>query len=239
VAGNRGLRRPATLDEEIIAAQAPAVAATLDDERRIERVAVELRQGFSALADLGAAVSFFGSARVPEGHRDYERARRLAHRLGEEGFAIVTGGGPGLMAAANLGAREAGVRSVGLNIELPFEQVPNPYADLPLRFHYFFTRKLMFVRYACAFVVLPGGFGTLDELFEAITLVQTGKARHFPVVLMGGEQWGGLRRWAAEHLASRGYVSAADMDLLRVTDDDEEVVELVRRGAARQGVAPR
>lgn len=238
MAGNRGLRRPATHDEEIIAAQAPGVVATLDDERRIERIAAELRQGFSALEDLGAAVSFFGSARVPEGDPVYERARRLARRLGEEGFAIVTGGGPGLMEAANLGAREAGARSVGLNIELPFEQAPNPYADLPLRFHYFFTRKLMFVRYACAFVVLPGGFGTLDELFEAITLVQTGKARHFPVVLVGAEQWEGLRRWATEHLASRGYVSDGDMELLHVTDDDDEVVELVVRGAALQGVRP-
>jgi len=230
---------PATLDEEIIAAERPAVAATLDDERRIARVAAELREGFTALAGLGAAVTFFGSARVPAGDPAYEHARRLARRLGEEGFAIVTGGGPGLMEAANLGAREAGVRSVGLNIELPFEQAPNPYADLPLRFHYFFTRKLMFVRYACAFVVLPGGFGTLDELFEALTLVQTGKARHFPVVLVGVEHWGGMVEWAGERLAAQGFVSPADMDLLRLTDDDEEVVELVARGAALQGVHPR
>ena len=239
MAGNRALRMPATLDEEIIAAERPAVAATLDDERRIARVAAELREGFAALGGLGPAVTFFGSARVHAGDPAYEHARRLARRLGEEGFAIVTGGGPGLMEAANLGAREAGVRSVGLNIELPFEQAPNPYADLPLRFHYFFTRKLMFVRYACAFVVLPGGFGTLDELFEALTLVQTGKARHFPVVLVGREHWGGMVEWAGERLAAQGFVSPADMDLLRLTDDDEEVVELVTRGAALQGVHPR
>ncbi len=229
---------PRTADEEIIGANAPLVAATLDDERRIERVSRELRQGFTALADIGPAVSIFGSARVAEDAPEYDRARELARRLGEAGFAIITGGGPGAMEAANRGARDAGARSVGLNIELPFEQAPNPYADLALEFHYFFTRKLMFVRYACAFVVMPGGFGTLDELFEALTLVQTGKARHFPVVLVGREHWTGLTDWIGERLASGGYISRQDLGLVRVTDDDDEVVGLLRHGAELQGLAP-
>jgi len=230
---------PATLDEEIIAAELPTVAATLDDERRIARIAEELRAGFSALAGIQPAISVFGSARVRPGSPHYERARDLARRLGRAGFSVVTGGGPGVMEAANRGAREAGARSVGLNIELPFEQAANPYADVALRFHYFFARKLMFVRYACGFVVLPGGFGTLDELFEALTLVQTGKATNFPVVLVDDGHWDGLVAWIRERLAGSAMVAPGDLALLHVTGSDDEVIEIVTQGARRQGVPAR
>src|SRR5207244_4634432 len=188
-------RAPATHDEELLGAESPAVIATHSDAERLVRVHDELETGFRMLAGLGKAVSIFGSARTAADDPAYARARRTARLLGEAGFAVITGGGPGIMEAANLGAREAGARSVGLNIELPFEQEMNLYVDLPLRFHYFFTRKLMFVRYACAFVVFPGGFGTLDELFEALTLIQTGKVRHFPVVLVERAYWRGLLDW--------------------------------------------
>ena len=150
---------------------------------------------------------------------------------------MITGGGPGIMEAANRGARDAGARSVGLNIELPFEQRGNDYADVALEFHYFFTRKLMFVRYAVGFVVFPGGFGTLDELFEALTLIQTGKVTNFPVLLVGGEWWDGLLDWMRERLLGSGKVAAADLDLIRATDDPEEVVRVVCAGAQRQGLA--
>jgi uncharacterized protein (TIGR00730 family) len=198
----------------------------------------ELAEGFRALAGLGPAVSLFGSARVPVGHPQYDLTRTVARRLGEAGLAVITGGGPGLMEAANRGAQEAGVRSVGLRIELPFEQGMNQYVDLPLHFDYFFTRKLLFVRYASGFVVLPGGFGTVDELFDALTLIQTGRVRNFPVVLVGSEYWGGLLAWLSEHVADEGKVAPADVDLLQVTDEPERVAEIVCAGARDQGLAP-
>ena len=173
--------RPATPDEELLGAERPAVATERTEEERLERIREELVAGYEALGGLGCAVSIFGSARTPRDHPDYALARETARRLGEAGFAVITGGGPGIMEAANRGAKESGVTSVGLNIDLPFEQGANAYQDIALRFHYFFTRKLMFVRFASAFVVFPGGFGTLDELFEALVLIQTGKIRHFPV----------------------------------------------------------
>jgi uncharacterized protein (TIGR00730 family) len=179
----------------------------------------------------------FGSARTHAGDPDYELARRTARLLGEAGFAVITGGGPGTMEAANRGAREAGVRSVGLNIELPFEQEMNPYVDLPLRFHYFFTRKVMFVRYACAFVVFPGGFGTLDELFEALTLIQTGKMRHFPVTLVRAGYWSGLLDWIHAGALAEGKVAQQDLDLISVQDDPRGVLATVEHGAARQELA--
>ena len=231
-------RAPATHDEELLGAESPAVLTTRSDSERIERIGRELAEGFQKLAGVGPAVSVFGSARTSEHDPQYELARRTAHLLGEAGFAVITGGGPGIMEAANRGARDADARSIGLNIELPFEQGTNAYVDTALRFHYFFTRKLMFVRYACGFVVFPGGFGTLDELFEALTLVQTGKIRHFPVVLVGGDYWRGLTDWMQERLLAEAKISPADLDLVQATDDPARVVEIVATGAARQGVAP-
>ena len=181
-------------------------------------------------------MSVFGSARTPPGHPEYELAREVAARLGRAGFAIITGGGPGVMEAANLGAREVGATSVGLNIELPFEQAPNAHQDLALTFHYFFTRKVMFVRFATAFVVFPGGFGTLDELFEALVLIQTGKVHDFPVVLVGHAFWDGLVEWMGARLRDEGRISPGDLDLLVVTDDPDEIVAAVTRGAELQGL---
>ena len=232
----RAARRPATLDEELLNAESRAVAATHSEDERLERIRHELSAGFSALADLGAAVSMFGSARVHRHDPEYDFARGVARRLGEAGFAIITGGGPGVMEAANRGAREAGATSVGLNIELPFEQEQNEYVDIGLRFHYFFTRKVMFVRYACAFVVFPGGFGTLDELFEALTLIETGKIRHFPVVLTGSAYWDGLLAWIDGTLLREGKIGPADLELLSRSDDADRIVEIVRAGASRQAV---
>ena len=228
--------RPATPDEELLGAERPAVATERTEQERLDRIRNELTKGYDALADLGCAVSIFGSARTPPDHPDYALARATAHRLGAAGFAVITGGGPGVMEAANRGARDAGVTSVGLNIDLPFEQAPNPFQDVELRFHYFFTRKVMFVRYASAFVVFPGGFGTLDELFEALLLIQTRKIRHFPVVLVQPRFWAGMTDWLRDRLAADGMIAPADLDLLTTTDDPDEVVALVRAGAARQGL---
>jgi uncharacterized protein (TIGR00730 family) len=227
--------RPATYDEELLQAESPAVATTQTEAERLARVQHELGEGFAALAGVQPAVSIFGSARVAEGHPRYELAHEVARELGRAGFSIITGGGPGIMEAANRGARDAGAKSVGVNIELPFEQEMNPYVDIPLRFHYFFTRKVMFVRYACGFVVLPGGFGTLDELFEALTLMQTGKAVGFAVVLMGSEYWSGLLGWVRERLLGDGMISAEDLELITVLDHPGEVVETLSAVAAAQG----
>jgi uncharacterized protein (TIGR00730 family) len=231
-------RAPATHDEELLAAESEAVLATRSDADRIAHITRELETGFAALGTLGPAVSVFGSARTAPTDPQYDLARRTAHMLGGAGFAVITGGGPGIMEAANRGAREAGVRSVGLNIELPFEQRTNPYVDLELRFEHFFTRKVMFVRYACAFVVFPGGFGTLDELFEALTLIQTGKIRHFPVVLVERAYWAGLVDWCRARLLAEGKIAPADVELLRICDDPAEVVEIVGGGARRQRLMP-
>ena len=216
---------PATFDEEILRSFEGAVLETQTEAERLDRARRELEMGFDALADLGRAVSIFGSARTPRDHPEYAAAREVARRLGERGCAIITGGGPGVMEAANRGARDANARSIGLNIELPFEQHANPYLDTSLEFHYFFTRKVMFVRYASGFVVFPGGFGTLDEAFEALTLEQTDKVFDFPVVLVGTEFWGGLVDWIKEQLLDGGKISPGDIDLLSVTDDLDEVVE--------------
>jgi len=228
---------PATFDEEIIAAQGEAVVSTLTDAARIERIERELRMGFDALAHVGAAASFFGSARTARDHPEYELVRETARLAGEAGLAIITGGGPGAMEAANRGARDAGVLSIGLNIELPFEQGLNEFCDLGLEFHYFFARKVMFVRYASAFVVFPGGFGTLDEMFESLTLIQTGKVRYFPVVLVGSAYWSGLVDWMRERLLGGGKISASDMELLYVTDDPLEVRDRLTSAAHRQARA--
>ena len=225
---------PATADEEIIGAQEQGVISTLSDGARIARIRQELQKGFKALSHVGPAASFFGSARTPADHPEYELARTTARIAGEAGLAIITGGGPGAMEAANRGARDAGALSIGLNIELPFEQGLNPYCDIGLEFHYFFTRKIMFVRYASGFVAFPGGFGTLDETFEALTLIQTGKVRHFPVVLVGTDYWAGLIDWIRDRLVAEGKVSAQDLDMMHVTDDPLEVRDRLMSAAHRQ-----
>jgi uncharacterized protein (TIGR00730 family) len=228
--------RPASPDEELLEAESPAVATTQTEAARLARVRRELETGFSTLAGVAPAVSVFGSARVAPHDPLYALGRAVGRELGRAGFSVVTGGGPGLMEAANRGAREAGARSVGLNIELPFEQAMNPYVDVPLSFHYFFTRKVMFVRYAVGFVVLPGGFGTLDELFEALTLMQTERTPHFAVVLVGSEHWAALLAWVRERLAATGMISPEDLDLVRVVDDPAAAVQALRAVAASQGL---
>jgi uncharacterized protein (TIGR00730 family) len=220
-------RHARSSDEELLEAETSAILAELTDAQRLLRIQDELRTGFQALGRIGKAVSIFGSARTPSDDPRYEHARRLARRLGEEGFSIITGGGPGIMEAANLGAREAGVPSVGLGIELPHEQGMNEYVDLALNFHYFFTRKVMFVRYASGFVVFPGGFGTMDELFEAATLRQTEKIRYFPIVLVGSDYWGGLHTWLRDSMLADRYIVEEDLEAIAVCDDLDRVVEIV------------
>jgi uncharacterized protein (TIGR00730 family) len=220
-----GPRRPTSPDEELLEAETRAIVNELTDATRISRVAHELEEGFALLAHVGKAVSVFGSARTTPEDPEYKAARDLARRLGEEGFAIITGGGPGTMEAANRGAQDAGVPSIGLGIELPHEQGMNPHIDIGLEFHYFFTRKVMFVRYASGFVVHPGGFGTLDELFEAATLRQTEKIRHFPIFLFGTDYWSGLAAWLRERVEAEGKVSPGDVDMLATTDDQDLVIE--------------
>jgi uncharacterized protein (TIGR00730 family) len=229
------VQRPRTTDEEILGAQAPLIATERTETERLTRIHDELARGFDALKDIKRGVSIFGSARTSPGDPAYDEARTIGRALGAAGFAVITGGGPGIMEAANRGARDAGACSVGLNIELPFEQGANAYQDIGLTFHFFFTRKVMFVRYATGFVVFPGGFGTLDELFEALVLIQTHKIREFPVVLVGTEWWSGLIDWARERLADEAMISAGDLELLRCTDDPDEVVSIIAAGAELQG----
>jgi uncharacterized protein (TIGR00730 family) len=230
-----GVRPPATTDEELLGAQSAVVATERTEEQRLARIHDELARGFEALAGITRGVSIFGSARIARDDPRYTLAREVGRRLGERGFAVITGGGPGLMEAANRGARDAGACSVGLNIELPFEERANGYQDIRLTFHFFFARKVMFVRYATAFVVFPGGFGTLDELFEALVLIQTRKIREFPIVMVDTGYWGGLIAWLRERLAGEGMIAPGDVDLLRCTDDPDEVVAIVEAGARRQG----
>ena len=194
------------------------------DSWRALRMLSELVEGFDGLADLPTAVSVFGSARTKEGTAEWQLACDVGAALARAGYAVITGGGPGAMAAANKGASDAGGLSVGLGIELPMEQHLNDWCDIGIDFRYFFVRKIMFVKYAQAFVVLPGGFGTMDELFESLTLVQTGKVSHFPVVLLGKAYWGGLVDWIRTTMQSDGNISATDLDLLFVTDDVDEAV---------------
>jgi uncharacterized protein (TIGR00730 family) len=198
------------------------------DAWRALRIQGEFVDGFDALARLGPAVSVFGSARTPANDPWYERARLLARRLGEQGLTVITGGGPGIMEAANRGAREASAVSVGLGIELPHETGINDYVDLGIEFRYFFVRKTMFVKYAQAFVIFPGGFGTLDELFESLTLVQTGKVEHFPIILMGTEYWRGLLDWLTNTVSDEGKIAREDVMLLKVTDDVDQAVSWIQ-----------
>jgi uncharacterized protein (TIGR00730 family) len=196
-----------------------------DLEGHVARIANEFREGFLAVERIDRpAVTVFGSARIPEGHPEYEQARDMGRRLAEAGFAVVTGGGPGVMEAANRGARDVGGLSVGFNIELPHEQHSNPYIDIGLTFNHFYARKTMFVKAAEGFVIFPGGFGTLDELFESLTLIQTGKVLHFPVVLFDSRFWQPLLEWISRRLLEEGMISPEDVDLLTVTDDPAEAV---------------
>ena len=192
------------------------------DAWRIFRIMGEFVEGFEGMSEIGSAVSIFGSARTESDDPMYQRCTETARLLGEAGFGIITGGGPGMMEAANKGAKEAGARSVGCNIELPFEQYSNDYIDVSIDFRYFFVRKIMFVKYAEAFVIFPGGFGTMDELFEALTLIQTHKVRNFPVVLFGSEYWSGLMEWMRATMAVEGKIASSDLDLMLVTDSPEQ-----------------
>lgn len=198
------------------------------DPWRVMRIQSEFVEGFGALAELGPAVSVFGSARVAPEHPDFALGEAVGRKLAEAGYAVITGGGPGIMSAANKGASEAGGLSVGLGIELPFEQGMNPWVDLGVNFRYFFARKTMFVKYAEGFIVLPGGFGTFDELFEALTLVQTHKVTEFPIVLVGTAYWQGLLDWLRGPVLERGMIREADLTLLQLVDDPDEAVRIVR-----------
>jgi hypothetical protein len=220
-------RRAGRTDDEALL-QRPSRPEFLDsDPWRSLRILSEFVEGFDALAAVGPAVSVFGSARTKPTNPYYKMARRLGEMLGRQGYAVITGGGPGIMAAANRGAQEGGGLSVGCNIELPMEQGLNPYVDLGVEFRYFFARKVMFVKYADAFVIFPGGYGTLDELFEALTLIQTKKVQDFPVILMGTQYWTGMIDWIRATLLEEAAITAADVDLLRLTDDPAEACEII------------
>jgi hypothetical protein len=227
-----------TEDERLLSPrQRPAFLDS--DPWRSLRILSEFVEGFDALAAVGKAVTIFGSARIHEDNPDYARARELAGLLAKEGFAVITGGGPGIMEAANRGCHEAGGLSIGCNIELPHEQAVNPYVDLGVEFRYFFARKVMFVKYADGFAIFPGGFGTLDELFESLTLIQTGKIQHFPVVLIGTEYWSGLLAWIRAEALADGHISPEDLDLIQCTDDMHEACRWLTEGFSRREEADR
>ncbi|BBO70564.1 cytokinin riboside 5'-monophosphate phosphoribohydrolase [Desulfosarcina alkanivorans] len=201
----------------------------LGESWRLFKIMGEFVEGVEGLHDLGNAVSIFGSARTRPDNPEYRKAETIAARFVKNGFGVITGGGGGIMEAANKGAAEAGGTSVGLNIRLPFEQKPNPYATLQMEFNYFFIRKVMFIKYAAAYVVMPGGFGTLDELFEVMTLVQTRRIRPFPIIMVGSDYWGGLLEWIRSQLLTQGLISPEDMGIIQVLDEPEEIVSTVRK----------
>jgi uncharacterized protein (TIGR00730 family) len=230
------MKKP-TQDEQLLTAPAETppddkVRFTTTDTWRVMRIMAEFVEGFETLADLGPAITIFGSARVRRGDAVYQTAVATARQLGEIGYNIITGGGPGIMSAGNEGARAAGVTSVGLNIELPFEQHLNPYTDIAVDFHYFFVRKTMLVKYAQGFVIFPGGFGTMDELFEALTLIQTGKVQNFPIVLVNRAYWQGLLDWLRDVMLPQGRISPADLDLLLLADTPAEVCAHIQEARA-------
>ncbi len=204
---------------------------TQEDTWRIFRIMSEFVDGFETMSRLGPAVSIFGSSRTPRSNKDYTKARKLAHALVKKGFAIITGGGPGIMEAANRGAAEAEGTSVGLNISIPMEQEANPYANVSLDFRYFFARLVMFVKYSCSFVCFPGGFGTLHEFFNSMTLIQTGKTEQFPVVLIGKRYWSGMASWIHEMMLQHEYakIDPQDMDLFQITDSLDEAVRIIEQ----------
>src|SRR6185295_6556934 len=218
----------ATQDEQLL--ESPrADEFTHTDPWRVFRIMGEFVEGFDELATLTRGIAIFGSARTPADDPEYKSAQETAALLAADGFAVITGGGPGIMEAANRGAFEAGGLSIGCNIELPFEQKANPYQTLSLTFKYFFVRKMMFVKYSLGFVIFPGGFGTLDELFEALTLMQTKKIRNFPIVLFGSQYWSGMLDWLRAVVLPGGKISEHDMDIFHITDSPAEVVEIVTR----------
>ena len=220
--------RQVTQDEQLL--ETPrADAFTHTDTWRVFRIMGEFVEGFDDLATVTRGVAIFGSARTPADNPYYAAAQETAALLVRAGFSVITGGGPGIMEAANRGAFEASGASIGCNIELPFEQTPNPYQTRSLKFKYFFVRKTMFVKYSNAFVIFPGGYGTLDELFEALTLIQTRKIKNFPVILFGSEFWAGLLDWLEKVILQNKYISAEDRGLLHLTDSPAEVVEIIHR----------
>lgn len=228
----RGVRHESTLDRQLLEWVDPRdtqlrTERTMRDSWRVLRIESEFVAGFDAMSDVAEAVTVFGSARIAPDSPEYDLGVRIGYALGSAGYAVITGGGPGAMEAANRGAYEAGALSIGLNIELPFEQHLNRWVDLGMNFRYFFVRKTMFVKYAQAFVCLPGGFGTLDEMFEAFTLVQTKKVVRFPIVLVGRDYWGGLIDWIRTTLLADGMISPEDLDLFTVVDTPEEVVHVI------------
>ena len=223
-----------TEDEKLFQSVAHADEFTRSDTWRVLRIMGEFIEGFDKLAGAGKAVTVFGSARTHPDDPQYAAAERLGALLAARGFAVITGSGPGIMEAANKGAKLAGGRSIGCNIELPFEQGSNPYVDFVVNFRYFFVRKTMFIKYSSAFIIFPGGFGTLDELFEAVTLIQTGKISQFPVILFGTHYWAGLLRWLRSRVAGEKKISPGDHDLLIVTDDPAEAAEAVVAAYAAQ-----
>ncbi len=223
-----------TSDQRLLDSRAPGNEWITADPWRVLRIQAEFVEGFGLLAEIGPAVSVFGSSRTAEDHPDYVLAREIGQLLAEAGYAVITGGGPGIMEAANRGAGEVGGTAVGLGIELPFEQKLNDYVDVGINFRYFFARKTMFVKYAHGFIVLPGGFGTLDELFEALTLVQTHKVTQFPVVLMRSGYWSGLLDWVRQELVGEHMVSPGDLDLLEVTDSPSDAVAIIAAADKRR-----
>ncbi len=202
---------------------------TIQDSWRMFRIMSEFVEGFETLARCHPAVTIFGSTRAKPGDDVYQKAERIGQLLAENGFSVITGGGPGAMEGANKGASSAGGKSIGLNIELPLEQKPNPYANINLKFRYFFVRKVMFVKYAVAYIILPGGFGTMDELFESVTLIQTHKIKPFPVILTGSNYWKGLLDWIKEVVLKEGRISQEDLGILQLIDEPEEIVRTIKK----------
>ena len=202
---------------------------SIEESWRVFRIMAEFVDAIEILSDVHKAVTIFGSARVAPTDIYYQKAEQLAQLLAKNGFAVITGGGPGIMEAANKGATEAGGQSVGMNIRLPFEQKPNQYANIRIDYKYFFTRKVMFVKYAVAYVIMPGGFGTMDELFEALTLIQTKRIKSFPLILMGSDYWQGLLDWMKKTMLAEGKILPADMELIQIIDDPEEVVKHIKK----------
>ena len=204
-------------------------ALSINESWRVFRIMAEFVESIETLSDVNNAVTIFGSARVKSDDIYYQKTENLTRLLVQNGFSVITGGGGGIMEAANKGAGEAGGKSVGMNIQLPFEQKPNPYANIHLHYKYFFIRKVMFVKYAVAYVILPGGFGTMDELFEALTLIQTKRIKSFPLILMGSEYWQGLLDWLKKTMLREDKILAGDLDLIQVVDEPEEVVKLIKK----------